>query len=135
LFESFDFKIYFEDNSRKAYLIKVYDEVAGFVLINKVVTSKDSEWNVGEFFVLGKFQGHGIGRDVAKKVWGLHPGKWEVSVIPENISAQKFWESVIYNFTRDVFDKETKSIDFDKDQPKRIIFKFDSRIGTEDQPK
>lgn len=133
LFESFDFKSYFEENSRKAYLVKVYDDVAGFVLLNQSVTCKNSDWNVGEFFVLGKYQGHGVGKIAAEKIWQLHPGKWEVSVIPENISALKFWESTINKFTANVFEKETKLVDFDKDQPKRIIFSFDSGISGLDQ--
>lgn len=41
LFESFDFKNYFEENSRRAYLIKVHDDVAGFVLLNQEVIYED----------------------------------------------------------------------------------------------
>ena len=65
----------------------------------------------------------------AEKIWQLHPGKWEVSVMPENTSALKFWESTIRKFTDNFFEKETKLIDLDKDQPKRIIFNFNSEIG------
>ena len=126
LFESFDFKNYFEENTRKAYLVKVYNDVAGFIFLNQAVTCKDSDWNIGEFFILDRYQRHGVGKIAAKKIWQLHPGKWEVSVIPENNSALKFWENTISKFTTNVFEKETKLIDFDKDQPKRIIFRFDS---------
>ncbi|MCH9632500.1 MAG: hypothetical protein S4CHLAM6_08360 [Chlamydiae bacterium] len=126
LFESFSFKNYFEEDSRKAYLVNVYEDVAGFVLLNQATTSEDSDWNMGEFFILGRYQGCGIGKMTAEKVWHRHPGKWEVSVIPENTSALKFWESVIKKFTHGHFTKEMKLIDFDKQQPKRIIFRFDS---------
>jgi RimJ/RimL family protein N-acetyltransferase len=34
LYESFDFKSYFENSNKKAYLVKVYDEIAGFVLLS-----------------------------------------------------------------------------------------------------
>ena len=130
LFESFDFKNYFVENSRKAYLVKVYDDVAGFVLVNQVVTSKDSDWNVGEFFILARYQGHSIGKSVAENLWEMHPGKWEVSVIPENISALTFWEKTICKFTNNDFTKEIKQVDFDQDQPKRIVFRFDSQKVT-----
>lgn len=126
LFESFDFKNYFEESTRKVYLVKVYDDVAGFILLNQAVTCKDSDWNVGEFFILGRYQRHGVGKIAAEKIWQMHPGKWEVSVIPENTSALKFWENTISKFTANVFEKEIKQIDFDKDQPKRIIFSFNS---------
>ena len=124
LFESFDFKNYFQENSRRAYLIKVQDDLAGFVLLNQEVIYEDSDWNIGEFFILGRYQGFGVGKIAAKKIWHLHPGRWEVSVIPENISALKFWENTIDQFTDHPFKKETKLISFDKDQPKRIIFSF-----------
>lgn len=126
LFESFDFKNYFEEDSRRAYLIKVYGDIAGFILLNQVTTNNSNDWNIGEFFILGRYQGNGIGKQAAKKIWRLYPGEWEVSVIPENASALAFWENAIRKFTNDRFVKETKLIDFDKDQPKRIIFTFDS---------
>lgn len=126
LFESCDFKNYFQEDTRKAYLIKVYDQVAGFTLLNQATTCVDSEWNVGEFFILGQYQGNGIGKLAAEQIWLLHPGKWELSVIPENASALAFWERVIGAFTGQQFTKELKLVDFDKDQPKRIVFTFDS---------
>lgn len=55
LYESFDFKDYFEDSSRKAFLIKVKDELAGFVLLNKAITSFRVGWNMAEFFILARF--------------------------------------------------------------------------------
>ena len=133
LYESFDFKSYFEDKSRRSYLIKVYDEVAGFVLLNKVTTEEKNDWNMGEFFILGKFQGEGVGKQVANQVWKDYPGLWEVSVIPENKSALKFWGNVIEIFTGDNFTKETKIIDQNKDQPKRIIFTFDTHTESSAQ--
>ena len=68
LFESFDFKSYFEEDSRKAYLVKVYGEVAGFVLLNKITTEEKNDWNMGEFFILGNFQGKGLGKQVANQI-------------------------------------------------------------------
>ncbi len=128
LFKNFDFKNYFTDDSRKAYLVKIYDDVAGFILLNQATTTKKTDWNVGEFFILSRYQRHGIGRLAAEKVWHLHPGQWEVSVIPENISALKFWEHTITKFTDNRFSKDAKLIDFDKQQPNRIIYTFTSNM-------
>lgn len=124
LYESFDFKNYFEDQSRKAYLIKVYDEIAGFVLLNQITTEKDSNWNMGEFFIIAKFQGQGIGKRVAHKIWEMNPGKWEISVIPENKSAISFWEKAINTFIDGTFKKQVKDVSYDEHQPRRVIFKF-----------
>ena len=84
LYESFDFKYYFTDAERRAYLVKVNKELAGFVLIYQTGKQSNIQWPMGEFFILARFQRRGIGRLAAQQVWEHHPGSWEVTVIPEN---------------------------------------------------
>ena len=127
LYESFDFKNYFEETSRKAYLIKVEEELAGFVLLNQVATSSDIDWNMGEFFILARFQGQGVGQLVVQELWDTHPGRWEVAVVPENKSALTFWRKTISVFTNRVYHETEKEIDYDPYQPKRIILNFDTQ--------
>ncbi len=127
LYESFDFKNYFEESSRKAYLVKVYDEIAGFVLLNQATEDSTNNWNIGEFFIIAKFQGAGIAARVAKEIWNMHPGRWEVSVIPNNKSALKFWENAISEFTSGTFRKQIKEVTYDEHCPRRIIFEFDTQ--------
>lgn len=127
LYESFDFKHYFQDPTRKAYLIKIKNELAGFVLLNHATTSPHSEWNIGEFFVLAKFQGKRIGKEVAHQVWTMHPGLWEVSVIPENRNALAFWRNIVSDFTGGKYGDEIKDVDFDAHQPKRCVLSFDTK--------
>ena len=126
LYESFDFRHYFEEPSREAYLIKVHDEIAGFILINKAGCQPETNWNIGEFFILAKFQNKGIGQLAANYIWKHHQGRWEVSVIPENNSALSFWRKAITTFTNGQFTAEIKEVDFDPDQPMRYIFCFES---------
>ncbi|PPE03408.1 GNAT family N-acetyltransferase [Holospora curviuscula] len=127
LYESFDFKNYFEEPSRKAYLVKVYDEIAGFVLLNQATEDATNTWNMGEFFIIAKFQGVGIATRVAKQIWNMHPGMWEVSVIPNNKSALKFWGKSISEFTSGTFNKQIKEVAYDEHCPRRIIFEFDTQ--------
>lgn len=75
LYESYDFKSYFIDPLRKAYLIKIYDEIAGFVLLNQATEDPYNNWNMGEFFILAKFQRQNIGKYIAHKIWKMNPGK------------------------------------------------------------
>jgi predicted acetyltransferase len=56
----------------------------------------------------------------------MNPGKWEVSIIPENKKALLFWEKVISKFTGGTFGKAIKKISYDEHQPKRVIFAFDT---------
>lgn len=120
-----NFKTYFNEESRKAYLIKVDGEIAGFALINKIGTSLNIDWNMGEFFVLAKFQGKKIASHVAKEIWLMHPGRWEVLVIPENKPALAFWRKNISAFTNKNYTEEIKTVDYDKTQPNRYVFNFD----------
>lgn len=126
LYESHDFKKYFQEPNRKAFLVKIDDELAGFVLLNKMGTLPSTEWNMGEFFVLAKFQGKGIAKQIAHQIWEQFNGKWEVSVIPENEKALAFWRKAISDFTNAHYKEEIKEIDYDKSQPIRYILSFDT---------
>jgi predicted acetyltransferase len=108
-------------------VVKVYDEIAGFVLLNQATEDATNTWNMGEFFIIAKFQGGGIATRVAKQIWNMHPGKWEVSVIPNNKSALNFWEKAISEITFGIFNKQIKDVSYDEHCPRRIIFEFDTQ--------
>lgn len=127
LYESFDFKKYFEDTDREAYCIYVNNEAAGFALLNKEVLETSFNWNMGEFFILAKFQKKGIGFEAAIKVFSMHKGRWEVSVIPENNTAIRFWSNVIARYANNDYIKETKQVNYDNSQPHRVVFRFNTK--------
>jgi predicted acetyltransferase len=124
LYESHDFKKYFIDKTRSAFFVKMGDELAGFVLLNKAGEYQDTEWNMGEFFIIAKYQNKGIGKEVAGLIWKMHPGRWEVSVIPENKKSLNFWRKIIIEYTNSKYKEEVKDVTYDKDQPKRFILSF-----------
>ncbi|MCX7351943.1 MAG: GNAT family N-acetyltransferase [Proteobacteria bacterium] len=126
LYECFDFKIYFAEENRRAFLIKVDEELAGFALLHKQCKGEKNYWEMGEFFIFGKFQSKGIGEKIAREIWQQFQGSWEVLVIPENIPAYGFWKSVITKYTYSCFTESVEKVDFDVHQPQRIIFKFES---------
>jgi predicted acetyltransferase len=124
LYESSDFKIYLEDPTRKAFLVKVAKELAGFVLLNQAGTNSTIHWNVGEFFVLAKFQRQGIGQQLAHQIWNIYPGIWEVAVLPKNKPAIAFWRQTIDVYVSGKYSSEIKMVDYDQYQPERLIFTF-----------
>lgn len=130
LYESFDFRDYFTEPNRKAYIVKVDKEIAGFVLLYRTDVESNVKWNIGEFFILARFQRRGIGQLVAQQIWQDHPGIWEVSVIPENRRALQFWRKAITSAVNSNFVEETKVKEgrADPDQPYRIFFTFDTTI-------
>lgn len=131
LYECFDLKNYFEDESRRAYLVRVENELAGFVLLNQIGTDTRTDWNIGEFFILAKFQRKGVGRNIAKKIWDQHPGIWEVAVIPENRTALAFWHKAIGHYMLEHYQFETKLARKGQEQPYRVIFTFDTQLRAE----
>lgn len=128
LYEANDFKKYFTEADRKAYLVKVNEEIAGFALLNKVGTHDKIDWNMGEFFIIARFQGKGVGYQVAQQIWQMHQGLWEVSVIPENKPALIFWRKAINEFTKSNYLEEVKLIQMSDYKAERVIFEFDTDI-------
>ena len=125
LFECNDLSSYFEASDRYPFLIKINDELAGFVLVNKVGSTSDVDWNVGEFFVTSKFQGKGVGRFVAEQIFKRFPGIWETAQMPENKPAIDFWEKVVRRYTKGAFEKQQKIIQEPKPHT-MVVLKFTS---------
>ncbi len=109
LFECIDFKHYFKNPDEKPYLIRVDGEIAGFVLLDKVQLIDTVDWNMGEFFILAKFQGKGVASTVALEIFKKHQGKWSVAVMPENIRAVKFWRKVASQVSGDSYSEVFKT--------------------------
>ena len=124
LYEGCDVKRYFEDKNRYAFLIKVDDELAGFALIHKNGTHPKTDWNMGEFFIVAKFQGKGIGKQAAYLVWQQFLGNWEVTVIPENLPALYFWRKCVSDFTKKQYCEEIKPVYQNTHQPNRYVLSF-----------
>lgn len=126
LFECRDLSSYCEKRDRHAFLVKVNDELAGFVLINKVGSTPDVDWNIGEFFIVSKFQGKGIGSKAAEQVFDQFPGIWETSQMPKNKAAIDFWNKVITRYSNGQFEKNLKIILEPKPHP-MVVLKFTSK--------
>lgn len=128
LFECQDLSSYCKEPDRHAFLIKVDGELAGFALINKIGSTPDVNWNVGEFFILSKFQGHGVGQFVAEQIFNQFPGVWETAQMPENTPAIVFWEKVVSQYSKGNFEKNHKIIQEPKPHP-MIVLKFTSQLS------
>ena len=135
LFECIDFKHYLENPNEKAFLIRVDNEIAGFVLLDKMHVLEPVDWNMGEFFVLAKFQGKGIASTVAREVLKEHPGKWSIAVMPENIKAVKFWRKIISEASqgdyREIFKTEDELRSTENPDPYAMnVFTFETHGKT-----
>lgn len=95
-------------------------------MVNQVGSIPEVDWNMGEFFLISKFQGKGIGREVAEMVFTQFPGTWEVSQIPENAGAVVFWEKVVDRYAKGCLQKELKTIPEPKPHP-MIVIRFHTK--------
>jgi predicted acetyltransferase len=92
---------YWVEEGRFPYLVRVNSKLAGFVLVsryNYTTGAKDARV-ISEFFILRKYRHQGVGEQVARWVFSQHPGAWQVSEIPENQAAVRFWRKVIGRYT------------------------------------
>jgi predicted acetyltransferase len=88
-----------EANHRFPYVIKQDDKYAGFVLVRFIESEERNYFSIAEFFIMKKYRKAGIGKSVAKQIFNLHKGQWEVYQIESNKPAQIFWSKVIDEFT------------------------------------
>lgn len=89
----------FDEENYFPYFIMSDTKYIGFVLVEKDQSSNC----IVEFFIMKKYRREGIGKAVAKEIFRLHKGDWEVHQIPTNKPAQAFWRNVIDEFTEGHF--------------------------------
>jgi len=92
---------YWEDNEKyAAYLIEADGQLAGFVMVADGAEEDGyKDFIMDEFFVMHKYRGLGIGRKALFEVLDKHRGSWQMTLHPKNITAAKFWEKVIGEYT------------------------------------
>jgi predicted acetyltransferase len=92
-----DLADYWQKPAHHPYLITVAGKVAGFALV-RPFPEEPTQTEVGEFFVLRKFRGRGVGRSSAYWLFDTHPGRWLVRVLNRNTGALGFWRRVIWDY-------------------------------------
>jgi predicted acetyltransferase len=80
-----------------SHSLYVDGELAGFVLVIKGTAVEPIQ--IGEFFVMEKFGGKGVGKTVARRVFDMFPGNWLIHEMWNNYKAQAFWRSVVNSYT------------------------------------
>lgn len=85
---------YWTESNHYPFLIKVDGELAGFSLLREF-PFVEGYYDIGQFFILRKYKGLGIGKQAFELSVKHLPGKWITRVLPNNSGALKFWEKVI----------------------------------------
>lgn len=95
---------YWTESGRHPFLIRVEGKLAGFALVSQVASDSGQVTNsISEFFILRKYRRKGIGREVARRIFSMFPGRWNVGQESGNDPAQAFWRETIAEYTRGKF--------------------------------
>ncbi|MBS4218433.1 GNAT family N-acetyltransferase [Bacillus sp. FJAT-49711] len=108
---------YWTDDNRFPYLVKVDGHYAGFVLVRSIKEGAKEYFSIAEFFIMRKYRRAGLGKLVAKDIFHVYKGNWEVFQIEKNKPAQLFWRNVINEYTNGQFSERIE-------EGKKIIQEF-----------
>jgi predicted acetyltransferase len=123
LFEAYPLEEYWSRANWSALFIWHKGILAGFALINDQTHSGlAAARNMGEFFILRKHRGQGVGCIAAQAIFSLHRGLWEVAVARKNLRALDFWRRTLQKSAQACHVQE---LDVQNEQWNGPILRFD----------
>ncbi len=102
-----DLADYWEKPGYCPYLIRVDGRIGGFAMV-RPYPGEPARTEIGEFFILRKFHGQGIGRQCAFWLFDAHVGDWLIRVLDGNTGARAFWQRVIDQYTVGAFERTSQ---------------------------
>ncbi len=79
------------DPERRAWLINVAGGLGGFVM---TAPADDGGSTISDFFVVRALRRTGVGREAARQVIAMFPGRWRIGFQTYNPGVQRFWSHV-----------------------------------------
>lgn len=95
--------LYWKESKRFPYILKCDGKIGGFALVR---FNEEGYYEIAEFFVLNKYRKLGAGTFMAKKMFNLFHGKWEIRILLKNKRAQDFWRKVVTDVTNSDFEEK-----------------------------
>jgi len=89
-------------------LLTADDRVAGLALVAHAgfpYVPPGPDHTMGEFFVVARQRGRGVGRRAAVLAFDAFPGRWRVEQLRRNTAAIAFWRQVIDTYTGGSFEE------------------------------
>lgn len=91
---------YWTEENRWAYFVLVDGNLAGFAMVNDFPEAhEETDYSLAEFFIMYKYRRRGVGKYVAKKLFDMFKGRWQLKRHPENSSSVYFWDNVVNEYT------------------------------------
>ena len=88
-------------------LIRADGRPAGFAFVGQAPfphMTAGRDYRVSEFFVLARYRRREVGQRAAHAIFDMFRGVWEVTELPANVPAVRFWRSVIGDYTGGLFE-------------------------------
>ena len=111
---------YWIEEGRFPFLVRVDDQLAGFVFIRTEDLETSPRISIAEFFVMRKYRRHGIGERVAREMFDRFPGHWSFHVDLRNKAGLPFWRKIVDQITHGQFTERPG------DTEHRIVLEFDT---------
>ncbi|NUU38013.1 GNAT family N-acetyltransferase [Pseudomonas sp. C2B4] len=102
---------YWRNPATHPFLIRVDDELAGFVTVDDDTHLPGARYNMGYLFVARRFRGQGVAKFVVSTLLSRFPGQWQIFHIDANQTARCFWTSVIPTLSPGGFTRHQHTID------------------------
>ena len=102
LYDDFDdLELYWTDENRHSFFIKVDNKLAGFALVfdGRQIEEIESNYSLDEFFIMYQYKQQGIGKYCARYIFNKFKGKWQIWFHPNNKAAANFWVKTIDEYT------------------------------------
>ncbi|MEM0953262.1 MAG: GNAT family N-acetyltransferase [Pseudomonadota bacterium] len=100
------FSDYWRGKGRYPYFIVQDGAELGFALVRAVFDEEELCHRVSEFYIAPEFRRAGAGKKAVELLWQMHPGRWKLQVLANNITARVFWESCCDAFAKEAFSVE-----------------------------
>lgn len=122
-----DFEKYWEKENCFPFLVRYQGEWVGFMIVDKEGSNSETDFNMAQFFVLRRFKSKGIGRYMAYYCFNHFQGEWEITVMPGNEGAYRFWRTILKQYTNNNLEESTLHFS-NKNNMKKNIFRFKSGV-------
>jgi len=109
-----DLDLYWIEENRYPFFIKVDNKYAGFLLVydGRQLEEIQSNYTLDEFFVLYKYKQQGVGKYCAEYIFDKFKGKWQIWFHPRNTVAGKFWAKAISEYTKGKFELKKNTVPY-----------------------
>ncbi|MGE7955018.1 GNAT family N-acetyltransferase [Pseudomonas sp. NPDC089530] len=102
---------YWRQPGTRPWLLRVEGELAGFAIVDDEVRLAEVQYNLAYLFVVRRFRGRGIGRQVVTQLLAGLPGQWQVLHLDANPPARAFWARVLPELSGGAFSCQPSTAD------------------------